>query len=100
MLRRLGYRGAVIVHLHNDHLGHWSSEMLDTLVPELDGLVTCSSYLRDVSIRRSAALERKARVVLNGVNTSVFFPREECREPKTIFFVGSSIAGKRPAAAG
>ena len=49
-----------------------------------------------VSIRRSAALERKARVVLNGVNTSVFFPREECREPKTIFFVGSFIAAKGP----
>ncbi len=96
MLRRFGYRGAVIVHLHNDHLGHWSSEMLDALVPELDGLVTCSSYLRNVSIRRSAALERKARVVLNGVNTSVFFPREECREPKTIFFVGSFIAAKGP----
>ena len=95
MLRRLGYPGAVIVHLHNDHLGHWSSEMLDALAPELDGLVTCSSS-SDVSIRRSAALERKARVVLNGVNTSVFFPREECREPKTIFFVGSFIAAKGP----
>jgi spore coat protein SA len=96
LLRQLGYHGTVIVHLHNDHLGHWSTAMLDDLAPELDGMVACSSYLREVSIGNSAALGRKTTVVLNGVNTSLFCPHEELREPKTIFFVGSFVPAKGP----
>jgi spore coat protein SA len=70
--------------------------MLDALARDLDGLVVCSSYLRTISVGQSAALGRKTRVVLNGVNTKLFFPREELREPKTIFFVGSFIPAKGP----
>lgn len=96
LLRQLGYRGTVIVHLQNDHLGHWSTTMLDALAADLDGLVVCSSYLRTVSIGQSAALKSKARVVFNGVNTKLFFPKQEMRELKTIFFVGSFIPAKGP----
>jgi len=93
-LRTLGYRGRIIVHLQNDHLGHWDDPMRDALAPDLDGLVVCSSYLREQSIGNSQALARKTAVVFNGVNTSLFFPREELREPKTIFFAGSLIPAK------
>lgn len=96
LLRSLGYRGAVIVHLQNDHLGHWSKEMLDALAPDLDGLVVCSDYLRTQSVQKSQALALKTTVVFNGVSTSMFFPREKVREPKTIFFVGSFIPAKGP----
>jgi len=51
--------------------------MLDALAADLDGLVVCSSYLLNVSVGQSAALRRKARVVLNGVNTKLFLPKEE-----------------------
>jgi glycosyltransferase involved in cell wall biosynthesis len=94
LLRRLGYRGTVIVHLQNDHLGHWSTTMGDALAADLDGLVVCSSYLQSVSIGQSAALKSKARIVFNGVNTRLFFPKQESRELKTIFFVGSFIPAK------
>ncbi len=70
--------------------------MLDALAPDLDGLVACSSYLRSLSTGKSVALGIKTRVILNGVNTNLFFPREELREPKTIFFVGSLIPAKGP----
>lgn len=96
LLRHLGYRGSVIVHLQNDHLGHWTTAMLDALAPDLDGLVACSTYLRAQSIGKSAALALKTKVVFNGVNTKLFFPREELREPKTVFFVGSFIPAKGP----
>jgi glycosyltransferase involved in cell wall biosynthesis len=96
LLRSLGYRGSLIVHLQNDHLGHWSTPMLDALAPDLDGLVVCSRYLQAQSIGNSETLARKTKVVSNGVNTKLFFPREELREPKTIFFVGSFIANKGP----
>jgi glycosyltransferase involved in cell wall biosynthesis len=88
MLRQLGYRGAIVLHLQNDHLGHWSGPMLDALTPHLDAVVVCSEYLRNTFIPRSSLLASKTHVVFNGVNTDLFFPKEELREPKTIFFVG------------
>jgi glycosyltransferase involved in cell wall biosynthesis len=96
LLRSLGYRGAVVAHLQNNHLGHWSTDMLDALAPELDSLVACSTYLRTRSIGKSEALARKSQVIFNGVDTKMFCPREDLRESKTIFFVGSFIPEKGP----
>jgi spore coat protein SA len=87
-LRRMGYRGSIILHLHNDHLGHWSGSALDALAPRLDVIVTCSDYLRSTFAAKSRLLNDKAHVVLNGANLQLFCPREEVREPKTIFIVG------------
>src|ERR1700730_6003894 len=28
-LRNMGYKGALLLHLQNDHLGHWTSQTLD-----------------------------------------------------------------------
>jgi len=46
-LRQMGYHGAILLHLQNDHLGHWTPAMLDALAPDLDAVIVCSSYLRD-----------------------------------------------------
>jgi spore coat protein SA len=88
ILRDFGYRGGIILHLHNDHLGHWTPSMLDELARDLDKVATCSEYLRNTFAGKSVSLASKTRVVLNGVNTDLFFPREGLREPQTIFFVG------------
>ena len=88
ILRRLGYTGVLIVHLQNDHLGHWSAPMLDALAKHVDAVVVCSEYLRGTFAPKSPALAEKTRVVFNGVNPELFHPAEERREPKTIFFVG------------
>lgn len=88
ILRELGYEGSIILHLQNDHLGHWSGAMLDQLAPHLQFVVVCSSYLRDTFAPRSPAIAAKTRVVFNGVNTQLFFPQEESRRPATVFFVG------------
>lgn len=94
LLRRFGYRGRIFVHLQNDHLGHWTSAMLDELAPQFDAVVVCSTYIADQFCNRSAAIAAKTHLVFNGVNTELFFPREELREPKTIFYVGSFIPQK------
>ncbi len=96
LLRQLGYRGSVVVHLQNDHLGHWTKPMLDALATQLDAMVVCSTYLREQSAGKSRALAAKTKVVFNGVNRQLFYPREEIREPKTIFFVGCLIPTKGP----
>ncbi len=93
-LRDLGYKGAIVLHLHNDHLGHWSGPALDKLALNLDAVAACSEYLRSTFTSRSAALHVKSHVVLNGTDVQRFYPREEVREPKTIFFVGRFDAEK------
>jgi spore coat protein SA len=94
VLRDMGYRGAILLHLQNDHLGHWTQAMLDDLAPCLDRVVVCSSFLRDRFALKSPALAAKTQVVFNGVNRDLFFPREEIRDRKTIFFVGRLDAEK------
>jgi spore coat protein SA len=88
VLRGFGYEGAVILHLQNDHLGHWTTSMLDELARYLEVVAVCSEYLRDTFAAKSPTLADKTKVILNGVNTGLFFPREELRQPKTIFFAG------------
>jgi glycosyltransferase involved in cell wall biosynthesis len=87
-LRHMGSRGAILLHLQNDHLGHWTSPMLDELALRVDRVVVCSNFLRDCFGSKSRALAAKTQVVFNGVNRELFFPREEIREPKAIIFVG------------
>jgi spore coat protein SA len=88
ILRDLGYDGLILLHLQNNHLGHWTGPMLDALAPRLDRLIVCSSYLRNTFAARSPALAAKTEVVFNGVNTALFHPEEPRREAATIFFVG------------
>jgi spore coat protein SA len=94
ILRDMGYQGAILLHLQNDHLGHWTQAMLDGLAPRLDRVVVCSNFLSDRFALKSSALAAKTQVVFNGVNRDLFFPREEIRERKTIFFVGRLDAEK------
>src|SRR5580692_12963811 len=86
VLRDFGYEGTIILHLQNDHLGHWTASMLDEISRYLDVVAVCSEYLRETFAPKSTLLAAKTRVVPNGVNTSLFFPQEQVREPKTIFF--------------
>ena len=87
-LRRMGYEGAIWLHLQNNHLGHWTAAMLEALAPQLDGVAVCSAFLRGTFADRSPSLAAKTKVIFNGVNTQLFYPREDIREAKTIFFVG------------
>jgi spore coat protein SA len=93
-VRRMGYGGAILLHLQNDHLGHWTARMLDELASCVDQVVVCSNFLRDCFVPKSSALAAKTQVAFNGVNRDLFFPREEIREPKTIFSVGRLDAEK------
>jgi spore coat protein SA len=88
VLRDFGYEGTIVLHLQNDHLGHWTPGMLDELAQKLEAVAVCSEYLRNTFAAKSPSLASKTKVILNGVNTDLFFPKEELRERKTIFFVG------------
>jgi spore coat protein SA len=90
----MGYEGRILLHLQNDHLGHWTPKMLDDLALKVDRVVACSDFLRDCFAPKSSALAIKTEVVFNGVNRALFFPREEIRQRKAIFFVGRLDAEK------
>ena len=75
MLRDFGYEGAIVLHLQNDHLGHWTASMLDELARYLQAVAVCSEYLRSTFAAKSSSLAAKTKVVFNGVNTDLFFPR-------------------------
>ena len=60
----------------------------------VDRVVVCSRFLHDCFAPRSPALAAKTTVVFNGVNRKIFFPKEEIRERRTIFFVGRLEAEK------
>ena len=94
ILRSFGYHGALVLHLQNNHLGHWSAPMLDELARDVDRLAVCSRFLFDTFAPRSQALCDKTEIIFNGVNTALFFPREEFREAKTILFAGRFAAEK------
>jgi spore coat protein SA len=88
ILRELGVRGRLVLHLQNDHIGHWAPTELDRLAEQVDVVVVCSGYLRSSFEARSEALAEKTQVIFNGVNTQLFCPREDLREARTILFVG------------
>jgi spore coat protein SA len=88
MLRRMGFDRSLVLHLHNDHLGHWPAKLLDELAPQLNAVAVCSNHLRNTFAARSASLNAKTTVVFNGVNRQLFYPREDVREAKRICFVG------------
>jgi glycosyltransferase involved in cell wall biosynthesis len=88
VLRDFGYEGAIVLHLQNDHLGHWTASMLDELARYLQAVAVCSEFLGNTFAAKSPSLAAKTRVILNGVDTDLFSPREELRERKTIFFAG------------
>jgi glycosyltransferase involved in cell wall biosynthesis len=54
----------------------------------VDAVAVCSEYLRSTFGPKSASLNAKTHIIFNGANLQTFYPREEVREPKTIFFVG------------
>ncbi len=88
MLRNLGFKGVLILHLHNDHVGHWPTGALNVLASQVDAVVLCSDYLRRTFSSKSFALNAKSQVVFNGVDVNVFRRRDEARAGRTIFFVG------------
>jgi glycosyltransferase involved in cell wall biosynthesis len=84
----MGYGGAIVLHLHNDHLGHWTISQLDSLARGLNAVAVCSDYLHRTFAKKSTLLAAKSRVIFNGANLELLYPRYEAREPKTILFVG------------
>ena len=88
LLRAAGFRGSLVLHLHNNSLGHCDGPGLDRIAMDVQAVVVCSRWLQDTFVQKSPAIAAKTQVVYNGVDTELFYPSESIREPKTVFIVG------------
>lgn len=88
ILRDMGYTGPIALHLFNNHLGHWTAEMLDRLASQTDVVAVLTPFLGRTFEGRSKRIAAKTRIVPMGVDTTLFYPREENRERDSILFAG------------
>lgn len=89
ILRRLGYKGRIIVHMHNDVFGALNDEYLHKVNTSVDNLMCCSYSVAKPLETRHPELFTKFRVVHNGVDSDRFQRNDKAGidRPK-ILFVG------------
>jgi len=87
-LRRLGYQGKIILHMHNPHLGRENVEFLDRLAGEVDVVVTCSKYLASQFRSKSECLAKCSKVVYNGADIELFKPDSSMRRIGAVIYNG------------
>lgn len=87
-LRKHGFAGYIILHMHNDLADYRPSA---AAIRAVDQVVFCSEYLRRKATRDFGALP--SIVLYNGVD-AVPLAKEECREPLDLAFAGRIIPEK------
>ncbi len=89
IIRRLGYRGRIILHMHNPHLRKIPGDQLDRLAGQADLVITCSRFLAGQFTLRSSALAAKTDTVYNGVDLTRFQPAPDCPgQPMAVIYSG------------
>ena len=89
ILRKMGFKGKIILHMHNDYLGFISREYLENINSNIDLLVTCSDFLRQRIKNKSEELYKKSITVYNGFDENLFFPKnKDATEELSIGYVG------------
>ncbi len=94
ILRRLGYKGKIYVHIHNELFRKSSPQYLEKLDKSIDGLLSCCEAVL-VPLKESCpSLYEKGQVIYNGVDTQFFYPRTETKKDNVLLFVGRMVEQK------
>lgn len=93
ILRKIGYKGIVVLHMHNDFLSNYSINYLKNLDRVIDYTIFCSNYIREKALGRETGLFLKSEVIYNGVD-SLKFNAVEDNKAKVIFFWGRIVEQK------
>lgn len=90
-LRKLGYKGKIILHMHNSHLYNSPNEVANALLKNVDTILFCSEFLKRESIQKFPFLSIKSKVIYNGV---VSRPTKNLTKENVILFAGRIIDDK------
>jgi glycosyltransferase involved in cell wall biosynthesis len=94
MLRKLGYKGKIIVHLHNELFRENNPEYLSKLDNNIDMLISCCEAVLKPLKTEKPKLYNKSTVIYNGVNTEFFRPGLKEKKNNVILFVGRIVEQK------
>lgn len=91
-LRKWGYRGKIVLHMHND-LEYYASRTGDALRASVDSIFFCSDYLR---------VKAEGEFRLDGINTATVYngvdpqprPSSHATVGRHLLFAGRMIEGK------
>lgn len=93
ILRRLGFNGIIILHLHNDILGNFDEAYIVKLEKNVSYVIACSNAIVDNYKSLSLGLYQKTIVIRNGVDIKLFSPSSYYRD-MSILFVGRIVKQK------
>jgi glycosyltransferase involved in cell wall biosynthesis len=89
ILKKLRYKGKIILHMHNDYLGYLEMNELKEISNNIDVLITCSDFLRERVKNKSKELYKKSFTVYNGFDEKQFYPyREKNCDELSLGYVG------------
>ncbi|EGU6979662.1 glycosyltransferase, partial [Vibrio parahaemolyticus] len=91
LLRALGYKGKIILHMHNSHLYHLNNKTAFLLKNSVDLILYCSNFLKTETLEKFPYLESKSEVIYNGVED---FKQPKKIKNKIILFAGRIIDSK------
>ncbi|MBR9789257.1 MAG: glycosyltransferase family 4 protein [Vibrionaceae bacterium] len=93
LLRKLGYKGKILLHMHNSHIVNLNNVNISRLNSSVDSIVYCSSFLRNEALSLSAGNSNDSFVVYNGCTTFDFYKKDLPKE-KIVLFAGRLIPDK------
>lgn len=94
ILRRLGYKGKIYVHLHNELFKKSSLQYLEKLDKSVDGLLSCCEAVLNPLKKSCPSLYAKGQVIYNGVDTALFYPKPQIKKDNVLLFVGRMVEQK------
>lgn len=87
ILRRLGYKGKIIIHLQNDF--HKSSpEYAKAFIKSADLVISCSQKISDRLFEKDPENNSKSHVIYNGANAEQFAYKPIENRKKQLLYVG------------
>lgn len=93
ILRRLGFRGAIVLHIHRDW-SRVSGSFISGFADVCDRVVFVSCSQRDALLSINPSVGTKATVIYNGADPETFHPRPSSKAESTILFVGNMTSEK------
>jgi glycosyltransferase involved in cell wall biosynthesis len=74
ILRFLGYRNKIVLHMHNDYLFDLDINSLMFIYKNVHQVILCSHFLKKRILSKCSLFKDKIRVIKNGYDPDVFYP--------------------------